>query len=90
MNKIEEMKELMRKYFGTTVPMLYYKNHEPIEFWYDADKNALCTICGVEIMVSLSKDKYTKNELRKLIKQLDIAIIKFYAENKLYLLHNDD
>ena len=50
----------MKEYFGITVPMLYYQNHEPFRYWYDADKNTLCSDCGVEITVNISEDKFTK------------------------------
>lgn len=80
----------MKEYFGITVPMLYYQNHEPIEYWYDSDKNSLCAKCGVEITVNLSEDEFTKKELRKLIRQLDAAIISFYKEKGVHLLHEDD
>ena len=43
MNSIDKMKALMKEYFGITVPMLYYQDHEPIEYWYDSDKNSLCS-----------------------------------------------
>lgn len=52
MNSIDKMKALMKEYFGITVPMLYYQNHEPFRYWYDADKNTLCSDCGVEITVN--------------------------------------
>lgn len=85
------MNELMNKYFGITVPMLYYKNHEPIEYWYDSDKNVLHAECGVEVPINLSERDYTKSELRKLIQKLDRAVIEFYCQNNhLHLLHNDD
>lgn len=90
MNNIEQMKELMNKYFGITVPMLYYKNHEPIRYWYDSDKNTLHADCGVEVPINLSEDDYTKAELRKLINQLDRAVIEYYDKNNLHLLHKDD
>ena len=90
MNNTEKMKDLMKEYFGITVPMLYYKNHEPIEYWYDSEKNVLCAECGVEVVVALSEDKFTKSELRKLIKELDKAVIEFYKKENQYLLHEDD
>ena len=65
----------MKEYFGITVPMLYYQNHGPFRYWYDADKNTLCSDCGVEITVNLSEDEFTKKELRKLIRQLDAALL---------------
>ena len=80
----------MKEYFGITVPMLYYQNHEPFRYWYDADKNTLCSDCGVEITVNLSEDEFRKKELRKLIRQLDVAIISFYKEKGIQLLHEDD
>ena len=80
----------MKEYFGITVPMLYYQNHEPFRYWYDADKNTLCSDCGVEITVNISEDEFTKKELRKLIRQLDVAIISFYKEKGIQLLHEDD
>ena len=84
------MKALMKEYFGITVPMLYYQNHEPFRYWYDADKNTLCSDCGVEITVNISEDEFTKKELRKLIRKLDTAIISFYKEKGIHLLHEDD
>lgn len=80
----------MKEYFGITVPMLYYQNHGPFRYWYDADKNTLCSDCGVEITVYLSEDEFTKKELRKLIRQLDAAIISFYKEKGIHFLHEDD
>ena len=90
MNSMDKMKALMKEYFGITVPMLYYQNHEPFRYWYDADKNTLCSDCGVEITVNLSEDEFIKKELRKLIRQLDAAIISFYKEKGIHLLHEDD
>lgn len=65
MNSTDKMKALMKEYFGITVPMLYYQNHEPIECWYDSDsdKNSLCAKCGVEITVNLSEDEFTKKKV---------------------------
>jgi len=90
MNSIDKMKALIKEYFGITVPMLYYQNHEPFRYWYDADKNTLCSDCGAEITVNLSEDEFTKKVLRKLIRQLDAAIISFYKEKGIHLLHEDD
>lgn len=53
----------MKEYFGITVPMLYYQNHEPIEYRYDSDKNSLCAKGGVEITVNLSEDEFTKKKV---------------------------
>ena len=55
----------MKEYFGITVPMLYYQNHEPFRYWYDADKNTLCSDCGVEITVNLSEDEFTKKRVKE-------------------------
>ena len=63
MNSTDKMKALMKEYFGITVPMLYCQNHEPIECWYDSDKNSLCAKCGVEITVNLSEDEFTKKKV---------------------------
>ncbi len=90
MNNIEKMNNLMKIYFGSVVPTLYYKNHERIRFRYDSDKNVLCTECGVELDVNLSESEFKKSELRKLIHQLDDAVIAFYKKKNIYLIHNDD
>ena len=80
----------MKEYFGITVPMLYYQNHEPFRYCNDADKNTLCSDCEVKITVNISEEKKKKKELRKLIRQLDAAIISFYKEKGIHLLHEDD
>lgn len=66
----------MKEYFGITVPMLYYQNHEPIECWYDSDKNSLCAKCGVEITVNLSE----RRRVQKRYKEYDGCYLGHYAQ----------
>ena len=90
MDYTERMEELMKRYFVDRIPMLYYENHSSIRFWYDTGKNSLCAECGVEVPVTISEDNFTKSELRKLIKQLDHAVIEYYEARNIKLLHNRD
>lgn len=76
MNSIDKMKALMKEYFGITVPMLYYQDHEPIEYWYDSDKNSLCAKCGVEITVNLSE----RRRVQKRYKEYDGCYLGHYAQ----------
>ncbi len=90
MDNIERMKDLMDRYFGRRVPMLYYENHSSIRFWYDSEKNSLCAESGVEVPITLSEDNFTKTELRNLINQLDTAVIEYYEARNIKLLHQRD
>ena len=90
MNNVERMEELMKRYFVDRIPMLYYENHSSIRFWYDSGRNTLFAECGVEVPVTISEDNFTKSELRKLISQLDHAVIEHYKARGIQLLHSRD
>lgn len=35
--------------YNGAAPNIHWENHEPIKFWYDADKDMMCSDCGVDI-----------------------------------------
>lgn len=48
MNRAEKIQELMDKIHGRFVPTFFWENHEPMKYWYDADKDAICVDSGDE------------------------------------------
>ena len=74
----EKIEKLMNEIHGRFVPTFFGENHSPMEYWYDPDKNAICVESGDEINIRFKSSDLTKNNIEKLIDELeDKLIIKY-------------
>lgn len=78
MNRAEKIQELMDKIHGRFVPTFFWENHEPMKYWYDADKDAICVDSGDEKKIELKDDELTWQTIEKLIDKLEDDLIEKY------------
>ncbi len=78
MNRANRIQEVMDKIHGMLVPTFFWENHEPLEYWYDPTKDAICVESGDEKKIELNDDELNSSAIRKLIDELEDELIEKY------------
>lgn len=79
MNTREQtINKIMKEIHGRLVPTFFWENHEPMKYWYDATKDAICVNCGYGKKIEAANEKLTKQYIRKLLEQIEDELIEKY------------
>ncbi len=74
----ETIDYLLKEIHGRFVPTFYWENHDPMEYWYDPIKDAICVDSGDEKKIDLQDSELTYDSLFNLLDELENDLIKKY------------